>query len=253
MARKLTKKTLAGPSMVRRSQVEEELAELRRLGQAELIQRIRGSSGRGKGRCSPEAMVALLRDGQPDRVLNELIARIISRFSSVAAHKLRSRNAFSEEALDNVVSAFSGALAEDIATHSESLDFFEASFSNAVGGFIHSEVRREISRRRRYVSTTPAEDVEDSGADDTDAFVDVDSLSQHLSAPEREAFTGQLLSALSELPKPLRDVAVLLALGVPKESTDPSETTIATICQIKRRAIQYRQDELVQKLANFKE
>ena len=253
MARNLTKKTLTGQPLVRRPQVEEELAELRRLEQGDLIQRIRGSSGRGKGRCSPEALMALFRDGQPDRVLNELIGLINSRFSSIAEHKLKSRNAFSSEALDNVVSTFNVALAEDIAKRSESLDFFEASFSHAVGGFIHSEVRREISRRRRYVSTTPADDVEDSGADDTDAFIDVDSLSHRLSDPEREAFTAQLLSTLSDLPKPLRDVAVLLALGVPKESTDPSETTIATICRIKRRAIQYRQDGLVQKLANFKE
>ncbi|CAJ0779381.1 hypothetical protein [Ralstonia chuxiongensis] len=253
MARKLTKKTPSGQPLVRLPQVEEELAELRRLDQAELIQRIRASSGRGKGRCSPEGMMALLRDGQPDRVLNELIGRITSRFTSVAEHKLKSRNAFSEEALDNVMSAFNGALAADISTRNENLDFFEVLFSNAVARFVHSEVRREISRRLRYVSMTPADDKEDSGADDADAFIDVDSLSHRLSDPEREVVTTQLLSALSELPKPLRDVAVLLALGVPKESTDPSETTIATMCQIKRRAIQYRQDQVVQKLANFKE
>ncbi|MFD1558814.1 hypothetical protein ACFSHT_24775 [Paraburkholderia silviterrae] len=253
MARKLTKKTLAGQPLVRRPQVEAELSELRKLGQTELIERIRGSSGGAKGRCSTEAMMALLRDGQSERVLNELIVRIHSRFASVAEHKLKSRNAFSEEALENVMSAFNEALAADIATRCEKLDFFEASFSLAVAGFIHSEVRREISRRLRYVSMTPTDDDEDSGADDADAFVDVDSLSLRLSHPEREVFTQQLLAVLSQLPRELRDVAVPLALGVPKESTDPNETTIATMCQIKRRAIQYRQERLVQKLANFKE
>ncbi len=253
MARKLTKKTRAGQTFERWQQVEEELAELRKLGQAELLKRLRGSSGSAKAKCSPEAMMALLRDGPPELVLNELVVRIQKRFASVAEHKLRSRNAFSEEALQNVTSAFAEALAIDITTRREKLDFFEVSFSNAVAGFIHSEVRREISRRRRYVSMTPTDDDEDSRADDADAFIDVDSLSLGLTDPEREVFTEQLLSKLSELPKPLRDVAVLLALGVPKESTDPSETTIATVCQIKRRAIQYRQDQLVQKLANFKE
>ena len=253
MARKLTKKTLAGQPLVRRPQVEEELAELRKLGQTELIEHVRGSSGSAKGRCSTEAMMALLRDGQPDRVLNELIARVHSRFASVAEHKLKSRNAFSEEALQNVMSAFNEALAADITTRNGKLDFFEASFSLAVAGFIHSEVRREISRRRRYVSMTPTDDDEDSGADDTDALSDVESPSLRLSEPEREVFTQQLLSALSELPRALRDVAIPLALGVPKESTNPNETTIATMCQIKRRAIQYRQEQLMQKLANFKE
>lgn len=253
MARKLTKKTLAGQPLVRRPQVEDELAELRKLGQTELINRIRGSSGSVKGRCSTEAMMALLRDGQPDRVLNELIVCIHSRFASVAEHKFKSRNAYSEEALQNVMSAFNEALAADIVRRSEKLDFFEASFSLSVAGFIHSEVRREISRRLRYVSMTPTDDDEDSGSDDADAFINVDGLSRRLSDPEREVFTQQLLSALSELPRALRDVAIPLALGVPKESTDPNETTIATMCQIKRRAIQYRQEQLVQKLANFKE
>lgn len=253
MARKLTKTTRAGQVFERWPQVEEELAELRKLGQAELLKHIRGSSGRAKGKCGAEVMMALLRDGQPEVVLNELIVRIEKRFASVAEHKLKNRNAFSEEALQNVMGAFTDALAIDIMTRCEKLDFFEVSFSNAVAGFIHSEVRREISRRLRYVSMTPTDDDEDSGSDDADAFIDVDSLSRRLSDPEREVFTQQLLSALSELPRALRDVAIPLALGVPKESTDPNETTIATMCQIKRRAIQYRQEQLVQKLANFKE
>jgi hypothetical protein len=253
MARKLTKKTLAGQAYERRQQVEEELAELRTLGQSELIKRIRGSLGGQVSSCSAEAMMALFRDGASGLLLNELVVRIQKRFASFAEHKLKARNAFSQEALQNVISAFTQALAIDSTKRCDMLDFFEVAFSNAVAGFVQSEARRERSRRYRYVSMTPEGDDETAGSDDSDAFVDVDRLPPGLTEPEREVFTEQLLSELEKLDKPLRDVAVLLALGVPKESIDPNETTIATECDIKRRAVQYRQDKIIEKLAHFKE
>jgi len=254
MARKLTKKTLAGQPFERRQQVEAELAEMRKLRPTELINRLRGSSRGVQERCSVEAMIALIRDGQPEPVLNELVCRVLSRFSTVAAHKLHVRGTYSQEALENVNSAFGEALAFDIMTKSESLDFFEVAFSKAVAGFIHSEVRREKSRRQRYVSTTPMDAEEEFSSDDTDAFRDVDKLPPGwLSDPERGALTEQLLTQIGALPEKLRKVAILLGLGVQIESIDPSETTIAEECQIKRRAVQYRQDQVVEKLANFKE
>ena len=254
MARKLTKKTLAGQPFERRQQVEVELAEMRQLRPTELLDRLRDSSLGARGRCTVEAMVALIRDGQPEPVLNELINRVLSRFSAVAAHKLHVRGMYSQEALENVNSAFGEALALDIKTRSETLDFFEVAFSKAVAGFIHSEVRREKSRRKRYVSMTPTDEGPESAADDTDAFMDVDKLPPGwLSEPERGVFTEQLLKEIGALPEKLRKVAILLGLGVQKESIDPSETTIAEECQIKRRAVQYRQDQVVEKLANFKE
>jgi len=253
MARKLTKKTLAGQPFERRQQVEVELAEMRKLRPTELLDRLRGSARGAPGRCSVEAMIALIRDGQPEPVLNELVSRVLSRFSAVAAYKLNLRDAYSQEALDNVDSAFGEALALDITTRSDKLDFFEVAFSKAVAGFIHSEVRREQSRRKRYVSMTPAGDEEESASDDTDAFTDVDKLPPGLSEPERGVFTEQLLTEIGALPEKLRKVAILLGLGMQKESIDPSETTIAEECQIKRRAVQYRQDQVVEKLANFKE
>ncbi|MDR5765832.1 MULTISPECIES: hypothetical protein [unclassified Caballeronia] len=253
MDRKLTKRTRGTDQlMVRREGVEEELHELRKLGSAELIQRIRGSTANGKTRLSSETVMALLRDGQPEQAEKELIVCIIRRFSSVAAHKLRIRDCYSQEALENVLGAFNEALVTDLTTHGEKLDFFEASFSHAVAGFIHSEVRREKSRRKRLVSMTPADD-EQAGSDDTDAFVDVDPPLLRRSNPESAVFTQDLLTAIGELPRALREVAILLGLGVQKESDDPNETTIATICQIKRRAILYRQEQIIEKLAHFQE
>ncbi|KWB46803.1 hypothetical protein BGV71_19145 [Burkholderia ubonensis] len=254
MARKLTKKTLAGQPFERRQQVEVELAEMRKLRPTQLLDRLRGSSRGARERCSVETMIALIRDGQPEPVLNELVSRVLSRFSAVATHKLKLREVYSQEALENVNSAFGEALAFDITTRSENLDFFEVAFSKAVAGFIHSEVRREKSRRKRYVSTTPTDDEDESASDDTDAFIDVDKLPPGwLSEPERGVLTEQLLTEIGALPEKLRKVAILLGLGVQKESIDPSETTIADECQIKRRAVQYRQDQVVEKLANFKE
>ncbi|KVP70954.1 hypothetical protein [Burkholderia ubonensis] len=254
MARKLTKKTLAGQPFERRQQVEVELAEMRKLRPTQLLDRLRGSSRGARERCSVETMIALIRDGQPEPVLNELVSRVLSRFSAVATHKLKLREVYSQEALENVNSAFGEELAFDITTRSENLDFFEVAFSKAVAGFIHSEVRREKSRRKRYVSTTPTDDEDESASDDTDAFIDVDKLPPGwLSEPERGVLTEQLLTEIGALPEKLRKVAILLGLGVQKESIDPSETTIADECQIKRRAVQYRQDQVVEKLANFKE
>ncbi|MDR5751290.1 MULTISPECIES: hypothetical protein [unclassified Caballeronia] len=196
--------------------------------------------------------MALLRDGQPEQAKKELILCINRRFSSVAAHKLKIRDCYSQEALENVLGAFNEALVKDLMTHGEKLDFFEASFSHAVAGFIHSEVRREKSRRKRLVSMTPADD-EQPGSDDTDALGYAESPLLRRSNPESAVFTQELLAALGELPKPLREVAILLGLGVQKESDDPNETTIATICQIRRRAILYRQEQIIEKLAHFQE
>ncbi|MBN3748307.1 hypothetical protein G3N96_23195 [Burkholderia sp. Se-20373] len=258
MARQLTKKTLAGVTMTRLPQVQVEVEALLALPEALLLERAAILTKGSKDYCSSEALVALYREACRSghaKVVNGLIPRLTNHCSKIARHKLSVRGIDSEEAVQNVVDRFVDLLVAAAGDgQCEQLDFFEVLFDNAVASLAASEARRAHVRHSR--SLPISEDAYDEDAPNQDladrAKADL-SLPLGLTEPERGVFTAQVLAEISNLPEPLRTLAIMTVLGVQSESNDPMELTISATLDVKPKTVRNRQKRVAEKLVNFKE
>lgn len=258
MPGKLTKKTVGGTPMQRLPDVEQELAALERLSDAELIRRAKIGSRRGAGYIRNECLLALLRDAQRTQrptVVNQLVDVLVRRMTALVRARFRARNvSLEDEATENVMYRFVEMLSIDATSPGcESLDFYEVLFDNAVCALASTEAKRMRIHQSRIVPMPEREDDEGNDLEDTLADGSITDLPLGLSQPERGVFTRQVLDALAKLPAGEQEVMIYSILGLKSEALDESEPTISSLCGVDSKTVRNRQKRAREKLANLKE
>ena len=149
------------------------------------------------------------------------------------------------ELREYVVESFVTLILKDRNGYVENLDIFEAIFDRAIK-LLRKDAKRKVLRKEKPL--TPLE-YDDSG----DIPEDVEEYSALLNAPsmtpeEEITYRFQIRRAIDSLPEMERRVIDMLEAGIPIESKNPDEPTIAGLLECTPKTVRNRRARAIQRI-----
>jgi RNA polymerase sigma factor (sigma-70 family) len=192
-----------------------------------------------------ECLVHLIRDAGrsgDERVMNALMPVLLTRCETILKAKIRPDSVPDVESIrEEILGELTVLFAKDILPNTTNeLDYFECRFNEAFLTFRLPFIKRERARTHPLVFA-PQDTEPDEESTSEDFFV---QISDAFRCPEDQinyVLRNRLVNAIAELPLDERRAAVLyFYYGYPKESKDPSVTTIASLCGVTPRTVHNR-------------
>jgi len=241
MAQPLTKRSAKdGKTYTRPSDVEANIDGAIGNSLTTLEQRLKIAQPTSPGYITSECIVHLFRDAMAkadEQRLAALFAALVKRCERTLRRKIRDGDIPDAEAVRQVAL---DRLSDVLAAGTADLDFYEVHFNRAFKNIYLSALRSD-KQRRNHFPMAPSEGEE------------LPKLSSSIiETPEQEVLASDLMAAIDALP-PKERTAVLLVKyeGYAVESSDPLQTTAATICGVSGRTIRQRLEQAKQKLSHF--
>ena len=263
MARPLEKKKRKGKSYTRPPEIETAIEaalaqDLETLKRCALV-RDKTSSEYLPSECLVHLIRHHLRQSNNrdpyNTAANTLLDLLLKRCEANLRVTVSSQIARAEDIREEVVSSFGELFAEDCASDGTTkLDYYEVRFNHAFALFRIDIVRRELKQLNRKADLTSRDDddLSEGTVIDTvpDGSFDMSVLEDRLDDEKRRA---RLRAALCELTAMERKALMLHFSGYKIESTNPKETTVATLCKVSGRTIRTWLAQALAKLSKLRE
>ena len=258
MARPLTKCDTHGTPYTRPKDVESEIERALREDRATLTHRLaitdRTSSEYVRSECLVHLVRNAVRRKDEDRQ-NAVLRILLVRCEAILMAKIPNSIGGACELREEVLSVFSELLASDgKGENPDQLDYYECRFNKAFHALRIDVVRSELRRQKRMVELPNHEDDPDPYNYDEDRFARVFSALRTPPTQDSYIIRRELSEAIYSLPVEERKAIVLCrVLGYKVESSDPTEITVATLCNCTGRTIRNHLSRAAAKLSRFKE
>lgn len=257
MARPLTKRNQTGKVYTRPPAVEAEIDEVLLLDTLELRDRLLVSDSASPKYLSPECLVHLFREfklSDKDDCLNAVTKVLLRRCEKQLQGKFRDLPpAEAGDLRQQVMDAFVDVLVSSgEGENPDKLDYYEVRFNKAFQTLYLRQRRKYLALRGRIVRMPVGHDSsQDDGGEDYSS-----QLLASLQVPARAEdahLLSKTLKAIRQLPAEEREAILLQAKGVPVESSDPKQETIATICKCTGTTVHNRLKRARAKLRSLRE
>ena len=255
MVRALTKRKKDGELYVRPRAVETQIADVLHQDEGTVGRRLLVTDKASSEYLCSECLVHLVREGvrvgnecRQNKALRVLLSRCRANLESKVAHSVPN----ADDVRNSVLGEFSELLASDACDDGcEELDFYECRFGSAFAALRKDVVYRELRHVNRNLALPDEKEIDVHGGDA------LERIAEAFASPDLETsrFRNELASAINNelTPEEQRAVTLCHGMGYKVESTNPDETTAATLCNCTGRIFRNRLSQAAAKLSRFKE
>ena len=183
-----------------------------------------------------------------------IIPVLLSRCEKILRTQISDGQPFDTEKIcEEILSQFGEMLAEDGATPSEALDYYECRFNHAFRTFRINICRQEENRLKK-VASLPEPIINGEPETEEEALARSSEAARIPAAQESNLLESELWQAIYALPPDERKAVILCRyLGYKVESENPDVMTAAKHCGCSGRTIRNRLDRAAKKLSQFTE
>ncbi len=248
MIEPLRKMSLAGKAYVRMPEIEAALVELMSLSREELAYRAKTRQKSDAGFVPSECLLYFLRAGRGDNsdkhfeTIYRVLAERVHRQLPTATSRHGATTDLTAEAIrDDVFWRFAELVAADRSSYDERLDFFEIRFDQAIARL--RKTAQEKAWRLESRSTTLSSE-EDSGELLPEVEKAAAAFSQiKTSQIDDPAFRSWFDAAIDLLPRTQVRILEMIRQGVPIDSQEDGQVTIAKTLGMSERTIRNQRDK----------
>jgi len=243
----LRKTSLSGKPYERTQGIEAKLVELSTLPMADLVRRSRVTRAQDPDYIPTECVIHFVRacrSHNSDRTFNELysvLAERVLRRLPAPERRDGTTTALTPEAIrDDVFGRFTEMLASDRNSYSEKLDFFEIRFDQALARL--RQTAQEKAWRLQNRSTALDHD-EETGEPSPDVERAAAAFSQfEQSQIDDPGFRSRFDAAIDALPPMQGRIVEMIRKGIPIDSNDEGQITIARALGKSEKTIRSHRD-----------
>ena len=258
MVRALTRRGGAGQPYARPTNVEAEIEGALGEDRLGVRRRLLATDEASPGYLRSESLVYLVREGgriRDEDLQNTALRVLLSRCAKILDSQIDDSVPHASDLREEVLSEFGVLLASDgIGKCPDELDYFEIRFNAAFKAFRVDVLRRE-KRRLDPIAELPSQ-IEERQPDEqvVDSHPPLLEVFQLPANQEDRVFRKEVWKTITQLPPEQRKALMLCSvLGYKVESTDPTETTAATLCCCTGRTIRNRLARAQAELARLME
>ncbi len=242
------RKTTSGGRYVRTAQTEALLFELASLERAELVRRAGIPDSNHPEYVTDECLLHFIRacrSGNSERnfeVLYKILAGRVLRRLPRAEHRAGATVGMTPEAIrDDVFGRFTELLASDRVTYCEALDFFEVRFEQALTRLRLTARKKAWRHENRTAPLDRDDETGEPSAEVEKAAVEFHhACESQIDDPE---FRLRFDAAIEALPPPQGRIVTMIRTGIPIDSQEAGQLTIAKALGKSEKTIRNQRDK----------
>lgn len=243
MVRALTKRKQNGVLYTRRPDIEFCLENVTRLAPATVRERAGVMDESDPEFLPSEVLLHLIRNAlrsQDHSTANALIGILGRRCLDNLVRHLRPSRRFDAEALrEDILRKLYELIADEVGDPEKNeLDYYEVQFNSAFATLRVGFLRAAYRHNAHFADPPPTANESEDGVEAVDAADQADELPETDLQLQADAY--DLLCRIQALPPEECEAATWKYFGYKTESTDPNETTVASLCGVSGRVIRAR-------------